>query len=124
MHQVLGGIVDLDRLERSRADVQHDVGARDAARGERREQLRREVQPRRRRRDRSRFAREHRLVPLDVARGVGPLDVRRQRNVSVSLDRLVEREVALEANDARSSLGHLENLRREVRRDRRRADRA
>ena len=83
MQLVILDALGADRLERSRADVQREERALDAARLERREQRGVEVQPRGRRRDRARRAPEHRLVALAVARLGRALDVRRQRHLAV-----------------------------------------
>ena len=117
MHDVLVGIFDLDRLERPGSDVQQDFGSCHAARGEPVEKLRGEVQPRSWGGDRSRFASEHRLISLGVARRVGALDVGRKRHMPEPLDGVVDRNVAYEPDDPRSPLCNLKNLNRKARRD-------
>src|SRR5262249_35096415 len=82
-------------LERTQSDVQSDV--RDLRRAASRQHLRREVQPRRRRRHGPALLREHRLVPLAIRRRIRTLDVRRQRHVPDPLERRPQVVVAEKA---------------------------
>ena len=93
MHRVVARILDPDRRESARADVQRDPVQRDATRGEPGDQRRSEMQPRRRRGDRAGFRGEHRLVVRAVARrhGAARGDVGRQGRRAEALDRLVQR---------------------------------
>ena len=78
------GVVGLDRQESAGPDMQRHEVPLDAARVERGEQLRREMQAGGRRGDRAFLPRVDRLVVGAVARVVGPLrgDVGRQRHVA------------------------------------------
>ena len=92
MHLVVGGVVGLDRQKGSRPDMQRHEMPLDALGVERREQLRREVQPGRRRRDGALVAGKDRLVVAAVALVVRALrgDIGRQRNMPDGMQRLVE----------------------------------
>ena len=92
VHAVLGGVVGLDGQEGAGADVQRDEVAGDAARVERRQQRRREVQAGRRRGHGALAAGVDGLVALGVLRLDGALagDVGRQRRVAQRRDGLVE----------------------------------
>ena len=113
---MLTGILDFDRLEGPRPDVKNDLGAPNAAPNEGLQKLRSEMKTGGGRRDRSRFASVDGLIPLRVHSRVGAPDVWRKRDVPVTLDQLVERPLADEPHDARSSLRHFENLDGEPRR--------
>ncbi len=78
--------IDCDRFEGAVADVQRDVSALDAMRGQRVEQPGREMQSGGRRRNRSALARKDGLVALAVRRAVVAPDVRRQRHVPQRID--------------------------------------
>ena len=88
---MLCGIFDLNWFEGARSDMEEHFGARDTALGERVEKLGREVEAGRRRGDRPALLREYGLISLRIARRVGALDVRRERDMPKPLDRVVER---------------------------------
>ena len=92
MHAVVSRVVDLDRQEGSRSDMQGDVVQADAARLEIGEKLRGEMQSGGRRRDRSVFARIDRLVVAAVTIILGALggDVGRKGHHARLGDRTVE----------------------------------
>src|SRR4051812_32035259 len=104
--------IDTDRLEGAVTDMQRDLGDLDPACGQCGGQLRREVQARGRRGDRSARLREHGLVPIAIVDGVVPLDVGRQRHVADGVDRLVQRRSVLgpQANHAAPKPAPLEDL--------------
>ena len=78
VHRVILDIVLLDRTECAESDVQRNIGERNAFIGDALQKLRREVQPRRRRRRGTRVAGIYRLVTLLVRQLF--LDIRRQRH--------------------------------------------
>src|SRR5688572_14744734 len=87
---VLFDALDAHGLERAVADVERDGRALDPARSQVVEHLRREVESRRRRRDRAAVGGEDGLVPIAVGRLIGTLDVGRQRNVPERIDERVD----------------------------------
>ena len=110
VHHVIPGVLDLDGQKGARADVQRDPMQARAGRLDAREQGRREVKPRRRRRDGAGFVGEDRLVGLAILGRGGPArrDIRGQRRQADPLDRLVERRAGkCEVQDdfARLALG-------------------
>ena len=117
MHQMLCGIVVLDRPKGAGADVQQHIHAQHPARVETRQQVGGEMQSRRRRRDRTGLCGIHRLVPCRIRRRVGPLNVRRQRNVAVPLDCLERITAGVQFDDARMSRRGVHDLDAKVRRD-------
>src|SRR5438094_149598 len=82
LETVILDTLDADRLKRAIADVQGDLGERDAARLQRGNQRLAEVQACGRRGDRSTVVREQRLIAIMVIRPIVALDVRRQRHVT------------------------------------------
>ncbi len=86
MHDVIFDALDLDGLKRSGSDVQRDASSPNPPALELLEQLRREVQPRGRRRDGARPAGVDRLVALaiDGARSRVPSNVRWKRHLTAA----------------------------------------
>ena len=87
--------IDANRLERAIADVERDLDDLDAACGERREQRRTHVQPRRGRRHGAALAGEHGLIPAPIVEAIRPFDVRRQRHVADRIHRRLDRRSIL-----------------------------
>jgi hypothetical protein len=117
VHDVRRRVLDLDRLERPRTDVEKNVDAAHAPRREPREELRRHVQPRRRRGDGAALARVDGLISLGVVGRVGALDVGGERDVAVPLDRLRRIALHVEPHDAGAARGDLDDLDVEARGD-------
>ena len=109
MHLMVARIFDPDRRRRSRRRHAASAMERNATFGEALNQRRSEMQPRRRRRDRSGLGREHRLIVRAIAWGQRAArgDVGRQRRRAEALDRLVQRgagEVEAQQDFARLAL--------------------
>ncbi len=104
VHPVGGKVLAFDRLERPGADMERDERRRDAGSRELTEHRLVEVQPRRRRRCRTRMARIDRLVARRV-RGVGGTrDVGRQRHVAVTLEIIEKRAGTLQPQPEEPSI--------------------
>jgi hypothetical protein len=123
VHHVFCRVFDFDWLERTGSNVQEHLGAPNAAPREIVQQLWREVQSGRRRRNRSRLSRVHGLISFGVIGRVGASDVWRQRNMPMALDQDVESTVSNQAHDAGSAFGDLEDLDKKITRDRDNASR-
>src|SRR5688572_30731291 len=117
MHDVMDGIVNFDRLEGAGADVQNHICARYTFGGERVEKLGCEMKSRGGSCDRARLDCVHRLVSLGVSFFVGSTDVRRKRDVPVSVDGCLGGQRRAKLHHSRSALCRLENLDLEVRTD-------
>ena len=124
VHHVLRWIFVAHRAERAGTDMQKHVRHFDAAGPQRVEQVGGEVQTRRGGRDRAARLRVHGLVPGDVARFVGALDIRRQRHMAVLLDRAGHIAIRVQAHDARATGRRVHDFDAEVGGDRDHAARA
>src|SRR5205823_11437100 len=89
--RVILDTLDAHRLKRSIPHVQRDLGQRDATILQHPENLRGEMQARRRRGDGSAVPREHRLIPFAIVYAIVALDVRRQRNMADRVDDILNR---------------------------------
>ena len=118
---MLRDVVGPKGLKSCRSYVQNDLRPFNAARRQAFEELRGEVQPRRRRGHATGFAREHGLVPFTVERSVSASDVGWQRDMAVDLDRLEAVAVRTENADASPAVRGQRvrcDLQRNARRDR------
>jgi hypothetical protein len=97
--------------------VEDDVGAIHSPGREPFEKVRREVKSSRRRRDGPAFLCVDGLIPLGVGRLVGARDVRRERDVPVFFQRLIDGRCRSQANHPRSPLSGRNNLDAEIIRD-------
>ena len=118
VHVVLARVVYRDGPERAGADMQQDVSPFHAFPCECLQHVGGEVQSRGRRSGRSRLARVHGLVPVQVCRRIGTCHVGWQRYVAVSLDRLGRRHVGMQPYEPRALRGGLQHLDTEAGRDR------
>src|SRR6185503_19942981 len=91
LEPMLFDALNTHRLERAVADVERDLDDDDPARGERSRQRGADVKPRRGRSNGPALPREDGLIPIAIAGPIGPLDVRRQRNMPYRVDRVVDR---------------------------------
>ncbi len=89
MQLVILEVLALDRLKRAESDMQRDVRDMRPRIAHAIEYLAGEMQPRRRCRHRSAFARKYRLISFPIRRPIRTLDIRRQRHVPQPLDRRV-----------------------------------
>jgi hypothetical protein len=102
---------DSDRLKRTVADVEGDLGGFDAARGASLEKRRREVQTCCGCGDGTPLAREHRLITLGVEAVLFvAFYVWRQRCAANAIDDLVKVAIGFEANHAAARLAPVENF--------------
>ena len=109
VHDMVVGVVGLDRQEGAGADMEGQDFVADAGFGERRHQGRREMERGGRRRDRPFLAREHGLIIVAVARvgGAPAGDIRRQRHPPCLFEQQLDRLLAFEGQQERAVRGPL-----------------
>ena len=83
--------LDPHRLERAVAHVQRDLDERHAARRERRQERRAQVQAGGRGGHGSALAREHGLIAIAIVAAIGPLDIGRQRHMADRVHHSIDR---------------------------------
>src|SRR5437868_1093680 len=107
-------MLGVDWFESAGADVEDDIGALHSLCLQPLEQRRCEVQPGGWRRDRSTLFCIDGLISLGVARLVSARDVRRERDMTVLLDRIFYRNLRVQLHHAGPALRHRQNLGLEI----------
>ena len=104
VHVVLRQIFNLDRLERTCADVQRHIGRFDAALAQPLEQGLIEMQAGRGRGHRTRVARVHGLIARAIVRLRFAGDIRRQRDLAVAIEIGLERHPGVETQSGKAAV--------------------